>query len=130
MSDNFPVQWNNVLFDAENKLIKLLLQESEKIIEKNEIDIFNEVKENYVVFTSQQINKINGKHKDFKQKLDKKKRNLKWEKFKSRRKDRNNQIIATGKTIRSFELNSRKIDQILTKEIHGKKLRGNVMQRY
>ena len=72
VSDNFPVQWDNVLFDAENKLVKLLLQESEKVIEKNEIDIFNEVKENYAGFTSQQINKINGKHKDFKQKLDKK----------------------------------------------------------
>ena len=70
--DNFLFQWNNVLFDAEKKLAKLLLEESEKVIEKTEIDISNEVKENYAGSTSQRINKINGKHKHFKQKLEKK----------------------------------------------------------
>ena len=43
-------------------MVKLLLEESEKVIEKIEIDISNEVKENYAGFTSQEINKINGKH--------------------------------------------------------------------
>ena len=107
VSDNFPFQWNNVLFDAEKKLVKLLLEESEKVIEKIEIDISNWVKENYAGFTSQQLNKINGKHKHFKLKLEKK-RNRKWEKFKSREKDRSNQITATVKTVRSFKPNSKK----------------------
>ena len=39
VSENFPFQWNNVLFDAEKKLVKLLLEESEKVIEKIEIDM-------------------------------------------------------------------------------------------
>ena len=43
------------------------------------------------------------------------------EKFKSREKDRSNQIIATSEIIRSFELNSRKVDQILKKETYGRK---------
>ena len=98
-------------------MVKLLLGESEKVIKKIEIDISSEVKENYAGFTSQEINKINRKHKHFKQKLDKN-LNKKWEKFKSREKNRSNQIIATGKTIRSFEPNCRKVDQILTKETH------------
>ena len=42
-------------------------------------------------------------------------------KINSREKDRSNPIIATGKTIRSFELNNRKMDQILTTETHGRK---------
>ena len=83
VTDNFLFHWNNVLFDTEKKLAKLLLEESEKVIEKIEIDISNEVKEKYAGSTSRQINKINGKHKHFKQKLDKK-RNKKWEKLKSR----------------------------------------------
>ena len=84
-SDNFPFQWNNVLFDAEKKLVKLLLEESKKVIEKIEIDTSNEVKENYTHFTSQQINKINGKHKHFKQKLDKNK-TKKWKNLSQERK--------------------------------------------
>ena len=39
----------------------------------------------------------------------------------SREKDRSNQIIATGKTVRLFEPNSRKVDQILTEETHRRK---------
>ena len=39
----------------------------------------------------------------------------------SREKDRSNQIIATGKTKRLFEPNSRKVDQILTEETHRRK---------
>ena len=98
----------------------LLVEESRKVIEKIEIDISNEVKENYAGFTSQEVNKINGKHKHVKTKLDKN-RNKNQEKFKSREKDWTNQIIATGKTIRSFEPSSRKVDHILTKETHGRK---------
>ena len=36
VSDNFAFQWN-ALFDTENKLVKLLPQESEKVIEKIEL---------------------------------------------------------------------------------------------
>ena len=49
----------------------LLVEESRKVIEKIEIDISNEVKENYAGFTSQEVNKINGKHKHVKTKLHK-----------------------------------------------------------
>ena len=50
VSENFLFQWNNVLFDAEKKLVKLLLEEFKKVIDKIEIDTSNEVKENYTQF--------------------------------------------------------------------------------
>ena len=74
----------------------------------------------YAVFTSQEINKINGEHKHFKRKLDKK-RNKNCETFKSREKDRSNQIIARCKIKKSFEPNNRKVDHILQKGTHGQK---------
>ena len=40
----FETVANNVLLDAEKKLVKLLLEESKKVIGKIEIDINNEVK--------------------------------------------------------------------------------------
>ena len=49
----------------------LLVEESRKVIGKIEIDISIEVKENYAGFTSQEVNKINGKHKHVKTNLDK-----------------------------------------------------------
>ena len=125
VSENFLFQWNNVLFDAEKKLVKLLLEEFKKVIDKIETDTSNEVKENYTHFTIQQINKIKRKHKHFKQKFDKK-QNKKLKKFKSREKDCSNQIIATSKTVRSFEPNSRIVDQHMARN----KLRGKVMHRY
>ena len=42
ISDGFEVQWNNLLHDAEKKLVELLLSESEILIDEKQEEV-NEV---------------------------------------------------------------------------------------
>ena len=43
ISDDFQIKWNEILYNAENNLVKLLLYESSKVIAKLEIDFNKEL---------------------------------------------------------------------------------------
>ena len=78
ISEDFSIKWNKVLSDAEGKLVRLLLSESDKVIRKLEVEIVVKIQEdrkNNIENTS--LEKLEGKHSKFKERL-LQKRNRKW----------------------------------------------------
>ena len=90
VSPDFDLNWNNVLYDAEKKLVKLLLEEPKKVITKIDTDIAIEIETKYPETTQEEREKIKLKYKNVERKLEVK-RNKKWEKFRSRESNQNKQ---------------------------------------
>ena len=58
VSPDFDLNWNNLLYDAEKKLVKSLLEESKKVITKIEIDITTETETKYPETTQEEREEI------------------------------------------------------------------------
>ena len=54
VSPDFDLNWNNVLYDAEKKRVKLLLEESKKVIAKIDTDIPIEIETKYPETTQEE----------------------------------------------------------------------------
>ena len=72
-----------MLYDAEKKLVKLLLEESKKIITKIDTDIAIEIEAKYPKTAQEERENIKIKYKNVDQKLEVKHKK-KWEMFRSR----------------------------------------------
>ena len=72
-----------MLYDAGKKLVRLLLEESKKVITKIDTDIAVEIETKYPETTREEREKIKRKYKNIEWKLEVK-RNKKWEKFRFR----------------------------------------------
>ena len=70
ISGNFHRQWNTVLYDTEKRLVKLLLEESEKVIETVETDITREMDKNFPDNTDSERTSVGEKHKRLEQNLE------------------------------------------------------------
>ena len=91
--DNFYQQWNTVLYHTEKRLVKVLLEESEKVAETVETSITREMDEKFPDYTDSERISAHEKHKRFEQNLEIR-RNKKWEKFlKRERKQKQVEII-------------------------------------
>ena len=80
ISSNIYQQSNTLLYDTEKRLEKLLLEESEKVIETVKTDITREMDKKFPDSTDSKRILVHEKHKRFKQILEIR-RNRKWEKF-------------------------------------------------
>ena len=80
ISDDFTDKWNNILFNAEEKLVRLLLLESDKVI--NNLIEEELLYEKYGNDIENRFKELEQKHADYKNKL-KQKRQKKWNKFKN-----------------------------------------------
>ena len=81
ISDTFEEQWNFVLYDAEKKLVQLLLKESERIVNEIEIQIEIEISKDHIKTGSTKRKQLEEKHLKFRQQLENR-RAKKWKKFK------------------------------------------------
>ena len=81
--DTFEEQWNFVLYDAEKKLVQLLLKESERIVNEIEIQIEIEISNDHITTGNTKRKKLEEKHLMFRQQLENR-RAKKWKKFKER----------------------------------------------
>ena len=82
ISEDFSNQWNSVLYDSEKRLVQLLLAETQKVVEKTQIEFNEKLHEKYPESFQREkllIEKRNGK---IKKQLETK-RVRKWIKFKS-----------------------------------------------
>ena len=79
-SANFYQHWNTVLYDTEKRLVKLLLEESEKVIERVETEITREMDKKFPDYTDSERTSVREKHKRFEQNLEIR-RNKKWQTF-------------------------------------------------
>ena len=82
ISEDFSNQWNSVLYDSEKRLVQLLLAETQKVVEKTQIEFNEKLHEKYQESFREEkllIEKRNGKMK----KQLETKRVRKWIKFKS-----------------------------------------------
>ena len=66
---NFYQRWNTVLYDTEKRLVKLLLEESEKVTETAETDIIREMDKKLPDYTDNGKTSVCEKHKRFEQNL-------------------------------------------------------------
>ena len=84
ISKDFSTKWNKVLSDAEAKLVRLLLSESDKVTGKPEGEIDAKIQEdlqNNIENTS--LEKLEQKHSKFKERL-LQKQNKKWKNLKEK----------------------------------------------
>ena len=58
VSADFDLNWNNVLYDAEKKLVRLLLEQSKKVIIKTDTDIAVEIETKYPETTQEEREKL------------------------------------------------------------------------
>ena len=70
ISDNFYQQWNTVLYETEKRLAKLLLRESEKVIDTVEIDITRKMDKKCPDSADSGRISVHEKHKRFQQNQD------------------------------------------------------------
>ena len=70
ISDTFEEQWNFVLYDAEKKLVQLLLKESEYIINKTKIQIEIKISNDPIKTGSTKHKQLEEKHLKFRQQLE------------------------------------------------------------
>ena len=103
VSKDFSIKWNKVLSDAEGKLVRLLLSESDKVIRKHEAEIVLKIQEeqkNNIENTS--LEKLERKHSKFKERLSQK-RNRKWQNLKEKNlKGLEHLLLAERKSSKNF----------------------------
>ena len=79
VTDDFQNQWNSVLHDAEKRLVKLLLKESENVVAKVQSEIELEILDSQTTYEVT-LERLEQKHAKFKQNLEKRQDN-EWKKF-------------------------------------------------
>ena len=82
-TENFYIKWDSILYEAERKLVELLLVESEKVVAKIEIDINNQLNEKYSTDTSKKREELERRSQNYRRELRKCRRN-KWKKIKTK----------------------------------------------
>ena len=79
VTDDFQNQWNSVLHDAEKRLVKLLLKESENVVAKVQSEIELEILDSQTTYEVT-LERLEQKHAKFKQNLEKR-QDKEWKKF-------------------------------------------------
>ena len=79
VSDEFENKWNSVLYDAEKRLVKLLLKESENVVAKVQSEIELGILDSATAYEVT-LERLEQKHANYKQNLEKR-RDKKWKKF-------------------------------------------------
>ena len=69
VTDDFQNQWNSVLHDAEKRLVKLLLKESENVVAKVQSEIELEILDSQTTYEVT-LERLEQKHAKFKQNLE------------------------------------------------------------
>ena len=77
---DFYIKWDSILYDTERKLVELLLVESEKVIAKIEIDINNQLNEEYSTDASKKRAELERRNQNYRRELQQRRRN-KWKIF-------------------------------------------------
>ena len=80
VTDDFHRKWKSVLYDAEKRLVKLLLTESEKVITGIEIEFDQQLERQYPDYAEQKKVEIVTRHQSYRNRLSQK-RKKKWSKF-------------------------------------------------
>ena len=80
ISEDFMINWKNMLQRAEYSLVQLLFTESQKVIKKLDSDIENELRNFGYESRDQVYLGLERKHTDFKKSLEKR-RSKKWQRF-------------------------------------------------
>ena len=88
LSKDFNQRWNEILYNAENNLVELLLYESNKVVAKMQIDLDQEIKRIDPRNYDKARRNLDNKHANYKRML-KNRRSKKWENVKVKRKDSN-----------------------------------------
>ena len=70
ISDIFKEQWNFFLYDAEKKLVQLLLKESERIVNEIEIQIEIEISKDHIKTGGTNRKQLEEKHLKYRQQLE------------------------------------------------------------
>ena len=70
ISDTFEEPWKFFLYDAEKKLVQLLLKESERIVNEIEIQIEIEISKDHIKTGSTKRKQLEEKHLQFRQQLE------------------------------------------------------------
>ena len=84
ISEDFHNQWSTILYDSENCLIRFLLEEIQKVVEKTRTDFNKNLEVNYPHHHEEEKNLIIKRNEKIKRKLEIKRRR-KWIKFKNKR---------------------------------------------
>ena len=79
VTDDFENQWNSILYEAEKRLVKLLLKESENVVAKVQSEIELEILDSQTTYEVT-LERLEQKHANFKQNLEKQ-QDKKWKKF-------------------------------------------------
>ena len=77
VSNDFTKRWNNILRSAEEKLVNLLLSESDNVIDDLQTKIKEGLQNNYGNDVEESFRKLEKKHQEYKNKLTRK-RDKKW----------------------------------------------------
>ena len=76
--------WNTILYDSEKRLVRLLLEETQKVVEKTRTDFNENLEVNYPHHHEEKKDRIIKRNEKIKRKLEIKRRR-KWIKFKNKR---------------------------------------------
>ena len=77
VSNDFTKRWNNILRSAEEKLVNLLLSESDNVIDDLQTKIKEGLQNKYANDVEESFRKLEKKHQEYKNKLTRK-RDKKW----------------------------------------------------
>ena len=83
ISKDFNNQWNIILYETDKRLVRLLLEESEKVVEKTQTEFNENFEVNYPNDYEEEENLIIKRNEKTKRKLEKKRRR-KWIKFENK----------------------------------------------
>ena len=72
--EHFNNQWNTILYDSEKRLIRLLLEETQKVVEKTRTDFNKNLEVNYPHHHEEEKNLIIKRNEKIKRKLEIKRR--------------------------------------------------------
>ena len=86
VTDDFHSKWKSVLYDAEKRLVKLLLAESKKVITSTEIEFDQQLEWQYPDSAEQKKVEIVTRHQSYRNRLSQK-RKKKWSKFSTQNKN-------------------------------------------
>ena len=93
ISEDFPTKWSNILYDAERKLVNLLLDETKVMHKKMENDFEEVLRTSYPHNYTDMENEIIGRNITLKITL-RERRKKKWRKFKRKKRAVKSQIVA------------------------------------
>ena len=68
-TEDFYIKWDSILYDAERKLVELLLVESEKVVAKIEIGINNQLIEEYSTEASKKREELERRNQQYRREL-------------------------------------------------------------